>query len=331
MPVIDVHTHMFGPGWKAMYLKYGGAGNTVKRRKNGQEYLTVNGKPDLTMPPAILDYDLFVKGLNKNGVDVAIISLTTPNVYWGSAEISSKTARVVNDEMADAQNVHPDRLRFIASLPWEYPTLAIDELNRALERGAVGVMVLAHVNDRHLIDPHFAPIWQEIDRHHLPVLVHPTAPYGLKEAEYDIEQRLLVASVGFMFDTTLAIMRIVLNGFLDRYPNIKIIASHGGGYVPFVASRLDMFFRLRPDIADTGVQISEEPTEYLKRIYYDAILYRQDALQMCLDLAGPDHVLFGSDYPMPADFGILHELTKSVPTDQSNAIRAGNAQRIFNL
>lgn len=331
MPVIDVHTHMFGAAWKRMYLEHGGEGNTIARREDGREYLIIDGEPNLIFPPAILDYDLFVEGLNERGIDIAVMSLTTPNVYWGTAEASDQTARAVNDEMAEAQTAYPDRLRHLASLPWEHPDMAVAELRRALNNGAVGVMVLAHINQRHLTDELFAPVWREIDRHGLPVLVHPTTPFGAAEADYHIERRFLIASVGYPFDTTLAITRMVTHGFLDTYPDIKIIASHGGGYVPFIASRLDLFFRARPDASDPAVAITEEPSKYFARLYYDAIVYRADALQMCLDLAGAGHVLFGSDYPMPADFTILHDLTKSLPADQSKAVRGENALRLFNL
>jgi aminocarboxymuconate-semialdehyde decarboxylase len=331
MTVIDVHTHMFGTAWRRMYLEHGGEGNTIARREDGREYLIIDGEPNLVFPPAILDYDLFVKGLDESRVDIAIMSLTTPNVHWGSAETSAETARLVNDEMAEAQAAYPDRLRFLASLPWEYPELAVAELERSRAKGAVGVMVLAHINHRHLTDPLFEPVWQAIDRHGLPVLVHPTTPFGAAEVDYHLERRFLIASVGYTFDTTLAITRIVSHGFLDRYPNMKIIASHGGGYVPFIASRLDLFFRAGQGVANPTIALTEEPTEYLGRLYYDAVVYRGDALQMCINLAGADHVLFGSDFPMPADFGILHDLTTALPDDQSKAIRGRNALRIFKL
>src|SRR4029077_8715574 len=107
-----------------------------------------------------------------------IVSLTCPNVYWGGRDVSLKAAQVVNDDMAGAPGAHPRRIRGLCSLPCEYPDAAVSELSRACDRGAVGVMVLANIAGRTLTDPLFAPVWAEIDRRALPVLVHPTAPPG---------------------------------------------------------------------------------------------------------------------------------------------------------
>jgi predicted TIM-barrel fold metal-dependent hydrolase len=97
------------------------------------------------------------------GVDVCIVSLTCPNCYWGGPEVSLQAARIMNDDMAAARTAHPDRLRWFASLPWQYPQLALPELERALAAGASGVMVLANIDGRPLTDDAFATIWSAID------------------------------------------------------------------------------------------------------------------------------------------------------------------------
>ena len=141
--------------------------------------------------------------MDAAGIDVSIVSLTCPNVYWGGEDVSSEAARESNASMAEAQRVHGDRIRWFASLPWEYPERAVEELARSCDEGAVGVMVIANVAGRSLTEPAFAPIWAEIDRRALPVLVHPGEPPGadlMDMGSYDLSW-----SVGFMFDTTLAI------------------------------------------------------------------------------------------------------------------------------
>jgi len=215
----------------------------IGRWDSGIEYMLVDGVPELNFVPELIDYKLRIKGMDKGRVDLAIVSLTSPNVYFGTSDVSAEVARLINDDMAAAQRAYPDRIRFFCSLPWQYPDLALAELDRAVKLGAVGVMVLAHIRERQLIDPHFAPIWAEIDRRTLPVLVHPTTPYGATESGIQ-NVRYLLASLGFTYDTTLAICQLVMTGFLEKYPNLKIIASHGGGYIPYVASRIDMFYRL---------------------------------------------------------------------------------------
>src|SRR5690606_12336864 len=128
-------------------------------------------------------------------------SLTSPNVFWGSGRQSLEAARLVNDDMAEQQMRYPERIRFFCSIPWQHPKLAVAELRRACdELGAVGVMQLANVDGASLTNRLFAPVWKEIDKRGLPVLIHPSAPPGTKDL--DVMKYNLIASVGFMFDTS---------------------------------------------------------------------------------------------------------------------------------
>src|SRR5262245_11522582 len=243
MPVIDVHTHMLNAQWLALLRECGAPKYTVSRSLEDQETILSEGAQFLTPMPAHLDYELRLKHMDDARVDIAIVSLTAPNVFFGDAEGSNAAARLVNDDMAAAQKMWPDRIRWLASLPWEHPAVAIAELARAHRNGAVGVMVLANINGRPLTDPAFAPIWQAIDALTLPVLVHPTTPPGAGQMQ--LNEFMLASAVGFMFDTTLAIARMIFAGFLDVYPNLKIIASHAGAALPYIIGRLDPMHRMR--------------------------------------------------------------------------------------
>src|SRR5262249_16666799 len=150
-------------------------------------------------------------------------------------------------------------------------------LERGCANGAVGVMVLANINGRSLTEPAFAPVWKAIDRRGLPVLVHPTTPPGYRDM--DLEGHSLTGSVGFMFDTSLAIGRMIFDGFFDAFPNLRIIASHGGGALPYIVGRLDRCFEMDPA---RRLKIARAPSTYLRQICYDAVTYRQEALQMCV-------------------------------------------------
>jgi aminocarboxymuconate-semialdehyde decarboxylase len=327
MAVIDVHTHMFGNAWLDMLKKHGGTTYESKHMRDGRDYLVEKGSPACAFEVEAFDYAARVKQMDRHGIDVAIVSLTSPNVHWGGPEISAQTARLCNDEMAEGQAAHPDRIRWFASIPWEYPDAALAELERAIAKGAAGVMVIANINGKHLIDPLFTPVWKELDRLAFPVLLHPTAPFGAKEAEFGIE-RILMPGAGFMYDTTLAVSRMAVDGFLDRHSDVKIIVSHGGGYLPFIAGRLDVFFNVETLVK---MKIVTPPSEYLSRLYYDAIVYDKGALDLVVDLAGPDKVLFGTDLPMPADPDKLYAVIASRGPDEAAAILGGNAARIFGL
>jgi aminocarboxymuconate-semialdehyde decarboxylase len=325
-PVVDVHTHMLSEAWLDLLERAGGR-YRLAAVPGGQRAVTVGGAPFMTLTPGMLDYDMRVRAMDAAGVDVAIVSLTCPNVYFGDEAVSARAARVVNDDMAQAQGRYPDRLRFLASLPWQYPDAALAELERAAGRGAVGVMVLANVAGASLTDARFAPIWAEVDRRALPVLVHPSAPPGVEAM--DMTAYNLVASLGFAFDTTLAIGRMVLDGFLDRYPHLSLIAAHGGGALPYLKGRLDQWHRSFPACRE---RIAEVPSRYLERLYYDAVVYERAAIDMCLATAGSEHLLYGSDYPHNVGdmAGCLARVDGLAPADAAR-VRGANAVRLFRL
>ena len=327
MTVIDIHTHMFGNAWRDMLGKHGKPDYDTKPQPDNRDYLMEKGAPACALEVEAFDYDLRVRAQDRDGIDIGIVSLTSPNVYWGGEAVSCETARLANDEMAAGQTAYPDRIRWFASLPWEYPEQALIELQRARKNGAVGVMVLAHINKLDLIDPLLQPIWRELDRLAFPVLLHPTAPFGTADANFGRE-RILMPGLGFMFDTTLAIARMIVDGFFDRFPNVKIIASHAGGYLPYVAGRIDMFFGVEPL---AKMAITEAPSTYLENIYYDSIVYNPGGLDLCLEVSSPSMVMFGTDFPMPCDIPRLKELAGRYPKDQADAIMSGNAARLFGL
>ena len=183
MPVIDVHTHMLNKEWLELLRRHGRPRYSVQKSMDAAEGIFLDGAPFMTPQPGHFDYDTRVRAMDEAHVDIAILSLTCPNVYWGEAEVSHDAARIVNDDMARAEKAYPGRIRWMASLPWQYPERAVAELKRACDHGAVGVMVLANIDGRSLTDPLFEPVWQEIDRRALPVLVHPTAPPGTPEMD----------------------------------------------------------------------------------------------------------------------------------------------------
>ncbi len=326
-PVIDVHTHNYTEGWLKLIRERGGPDYAIRESVDSPLTLFHRGASFGPLTPAHFDFDLRVKNMKAAGVDLAIVTLSAPSAFWGGAQISAEAARIANDEFAAAQTAHPDHFRWMATLPWEYPEAAVAELDRVVKLGALGVLVLGNVNGYHLTDPQFAPIWQAIDDRALPVLLHPTVPPGAEAL--DLSRYALVGSIGFMVDTSVAVTRMLFDGFFDRFPNLKLIASHAGGTLPYVAGRLD---RVYETAARARVRIARPPSEYLRHIYYDAVCYRQDALQMCVDVGGEGHVLYGSDYPFNfGDMAGCLARVDALATPAREKVRGANALRIFGL
>src|ERR1041384_5497643 len=230
--------------------------------------------------------------------------------------------------MAEQATARPDRIRWLASIPWQYPDNAKAELARAVKAGAVGVMQLANVAGAELTDEKFAPVWSEIDALGLPVLIHPGTPPGM--AAMNLGAYGLVPPIGFMIDTTLAFSRMIFSGFLDRYPHVKLIAAHGGATLPYLAGRLDRCHEMIPACASV---IKEKPSEYLKRIWYDTVVYDQRALEMCIAVAGSaDRVLYGSDYPHNiGDMAGCLARVDALPGAQAKRVRGAAARELFGL
>jgi aminocarboxymuconate-semialdehyde decarboxylase len=229
--------------------------------------------------------------------------------------------------MARAQKTWPDRIRWFASLPWQHEALALQELERACDAGAVGVMVLANIGGKSLTDKHFEKIWKAIDDRALPVLVHPSAPPGSKAL--GMHEFQLTAPIGFTFDTSLAIARCIYDGFFDRYAKLKLIASHGGGALPYLVGRLDICWH---NIPAASSKTKQPPSEYMRRIYVDSVVFQQSVLNLCVEVCGEDNVLYGSDYPhtigdMPGCLARVNAL----PDKIKSKVRGGNAHRIFRL
>jgi aminocarboxymuconate-semialdehyde decarboxylase len=326
MPVIDVHTHMLNHTWVETIREHGGPAYSVKEL-GGQQVIHMYGAPFMTLMPGMFDYAMRIDNMDKAGVDIAIVSLTCPSVYWGNEVLSCDTARMMNDDMRAQQAIWPDRIRWFATLPWQYPERAVAELERAHGAGAVGVFVAANISGLSLTDPILAPVWEAIDAKGLPVLVHPSAPPGVQEM--DVFSYNLVASVGFMFDTTLAVSRMIFDGFFDRYQQLKIIAGHGGGYLPYLSGRLDICYENMPPCREN---IDRLPSSYLPQIYYDSVVFTQEALNLCASVAGEDHLLYGSDYPHNiGDMAGCLSRVDALPARVRDKARGANAQRIFNL
>jgi aminocarboxymuconate-semialdehyde decarboxylase len=266
--------------------------------------------------------------MDAAGVDLALISLSSPNAYLAEREHSVKAAQAANDEFAAAAAKYPTRIKWMTSLPWGFPADAVAELKRTQRAGAIGVCMLTNIVGTPLTDESYRPIWSEIEAMGLPVFIHPTLPkadYGLL-----VGGGALANAIGFTTETSLCFARMIFEGFLDRFPRLKLIACHGGGTLPYLAARFD---RVWEQMSGATKPSRERPSHYIKhRLYYDAILYDQETLAHLVSYVDKDRVMYGSDYPfslgdMP---GILARVDKLAARDRE-AVRAGNALKLFGI
>lgn len=330
MALIDVHTHILSREYVDRLAAHGSRRYELRTDVEGRIVVIRGGARFMTLTPPMFDPELRLAAMDEAGVEIELLSYTCPNCYWAEGKRAEELVRVMNDHLAEVAAKWPDRFRGLASVPLQDVDLALREVERAVDGlGLAGLIILANVNDTPLDDPRFEPFWAALDARRLPVLLHPTIPPGVEAMGMD--RYALVPSVGFMIDTTLAVSRMVFAGVFERYPNWPLIVSHAGATLPFIAGRLDQCHRFIPE---ARARISRPPSEYLRRLYYDTVTYDVEALRLALRLAGPERLLYGSDYPhnigdMPGCAERIEALP--IPESEKTMIRSGNARRLFRL
>lgn len=319
--VVDVHTHMYSHGWvKAVQ---DAADPTFSIGPNNA--LIYRGGSIGRMTPPMLDWDLRIKDMDAANVDVGLISLTAPNVYWGTRAQSVAAARSINDDFAAAQKKYDGRVRWFASLPFQHLDDALAELRRAKANGAIGVCTLTNILGTPLTAPQYRPILRECAAMQMPIFVHPTTPFtdGMGLADFGLGN-----TIGFTSETSLCFARLILEGVLDELPNLDFIACHGGGAFPYLAARFDIMW----ERTMSPRKNQAPPSTYLRRLWYDSIVYDQSTLEFLVERVGADRVLYGSDYPFSiGDMQGVLTRVDALPDEPRSAIRSGNAERLFDL
>jgi aminocarboxymuconate-semialdehyde decarboxylase len=279
---------------------------------------------------------------------VLTLSLPGPELL-GGPELSPELARIANDDMAAIVAKHPRKFpAFVASLPMNNVPAALEEMDRAIGAlGARGVQILTNVNGRPLDEPELFPVFERITGHHdLPIWMHPARPATRADYTNEPKSRYEIWQVlGWPYETSAAMARIVFSGLFDRLPNMRIITHHCGGMLPYFSGRAEtLWAQLGSRTADEDYgailkRMSKPPIEYFRMFYGDTVLGGSaSALRCGLDFFGADKVVFASDCPFDPEGGpmFLREGIRSIEdlnlseTDKRK-IYFGNALRLMRL
>ncbi|MCW2366449.1 aminocarboxymuconate-semialdehyde decarboxylase [Sphingobium sp. B7D2B] len=326
VPVIDVHTHNFTPRWVEMLRKHPDADTSLLPTKP-DETISYRGAPIVRLAPDMTDLDMRIAAMDKAGVDIAIISLTAPNVFWSTREVAIQTAREVNDDFAAAEKKYPGRIKWMASLPWQYPDAAIEELARVRGMGAAGLCLITNMVGMLPDNEHFHPVWKAVEESGLPAFIHPTVPM-VDIKKWGVESFGLANTIGFTSDTALVYARFILTGFMDKFEGLKLIACHGGGTLPYLIARMDKMW----ENTTSRRLVNKPPSAYFRKFWYDAIVYDQPTLEFLVKQVGEDRVLYGSDYPFSIqDMVGVKARVSALPPVQRDKILGTNAQQLFKI
>jgi aminocarboxymuconate-semialdehyde decarboxylase len=284
----------------------------------GQTIITHRGARFFGVTPAMTDVSKRLEDMDRVGIDVEVVSLSTPNVFFADADHQPAVARMINDSYAELIAQHPARFKGFASIPMDAPDAALHELHRAIDELKLnGVILLSNIGGRPLTSPDYRPFFEEANRMKLCIFLHPMIP----AASDAFREYVLGPIVGFPFDTTLAVARMCYDGMFAELPDIRWIIGHLGGAVPYLMERMDNGFR---DFADCRVKIDQLPSVYLKRLYYDTVAFSPHTLKMVREMVGADHMVMGSDYPH-----LLGSIDRAVSSIESLQISETEKQQMF--
>uniref|UniRef100_A0AAU1U1K9 Amidohydrolase n=1 Tax=Streptomyces sp. NBC_00119 TaxID=2975659 RepID=A0AAU1U1K9_9ACTN len=327
-PTIDVHAHVLLPQIEALVdgLPGHAEAKALDARRNGPDALKVNGPMIGERIARLTDPTVRLAAMDAQDVDVQLVSPSPSHYhYWADEETAEKVYRLANEATAAHCSAAPDRLRGIGLVPLQHPEQAVHALDHALEQGLSGVEISSHAPGRELSDPAYEPLWARAQETGAIVFLH---PFGCTLDER-LDQWYLSNSLGQPTENAVALSHLIFSGVLDRHPGLRLIAAHGGGYLPTHIGRADHAWRARPDARTCR----ETPSRYLGRLYFDSLVHDPYVLRELVRVAGADRVLLGSDFPfdMGADDPLGALRAARLSHADFDAVRGGNAAALLRL
>jgi len=309
---IDVHAHCAFP--QAMAL----AGQKVGQGVN---------RPDLVIGDTLQQR---LADMDAQGIDMEALSI---NAYWYTQprDVAEKIIEIQNQGLAELCARTPERFVAFASVALQFPDLAAQQLEHGMKKlGLRGAAVGGSVGGKELADPLFHPFWRKAEELGALVFIHPTGTPELRgrlQGNGGLEN-----TIGNPLETTLALSHLIFEGTLDRFPGLKICAAHGGGYLPSYAPRSDHICLTFPERC-AAVQLKKKPTEYLKQLYFDALVFTPEALRHLAAQVGTSQLVMGTDYPFPWEKRAVDHIlgTPELSDAERVALLGGNAARLLGI
>jgi len=319
---VDCQSHLFAPELVKFMLKR--KEQPYAYEKDGATYVVV-GEWHRRLRDNHMDVDAKIAAMDEAGIEMTALSINDPGPELFGAE-GREASRIVNDFIAGVVRDHPDRFFGLMTLPLQDMDLALEELERGVEKlGMKGILLYSNLDGAFPDEPQFRPLFAEAERRGIPVLLHPAYPVTYDETK----AYSLTGGLGLMFDTTIALARLILGGVLEEHPNLKLVCPHVGGALPYLIGRLDHQTQVLGRGAD---KITKPPSEYVKGIYLDAVSPIGLAIRYGVDFVGADRMLYSSDHPWVDPKLIAGQVQSIGLSDEDEAKVFGeNARRLFNL
>lgn len=281
-------------------------------------------------PPSRTSLADRIRAMDEQGIDVEALSI---NAFWYGADRDTAEAliKMQNEKLVELCAANPDRFVAFASVALQHPELAARQLEDAVKKlGLRGAAIGGSVEGEELSNPKFHPFWAKAEELGCLIFMHP-------QAQPDFDKRLrgnggLLNTIGNPLETTIALSHLIYEGTLDRFPGLKLCAAHGGGYMPSYAARSDQICTTFPDRC-AAVPLKKKPTEYLKQLYYDAMVFTPQGLRHLAGEVGVSQIMLGTDYPFPwTKVAVDHILnTPGFSDDEKTAMLGDTAAKLLRI
>jgi aminocarboxymuconate-semialdehyde decarboxylase len=329
--VVDLHCHYLNPavGAKTAHHNLGQYDPT----EIFADALTreTNVKQMKTRAPKLTGVTERLKDMDRMGVDIqAICPAPYQFFYWAEAAYGAELAREVNEGIAQIAADRPDRFVGMGSVPLQDAQLAIRELNYCVKKlGMRGIEICTNVNGKNLTDPSLKldKFFARCEELGVLIFMH---PLGYTQADR-LTHHYFNNVIGNPLDSTVAVSHLIFDGVMARYPKLKFLVAHGGGFIAHYWARMDHAWRARPDCRTV---IKQPPSSFLEKFHFDTITFDPEMLKRLIDRFGADHVVLGTDYPYDMGeedpLGLIAQV-KRLPRASRELIQGGNAARLLNI
>jgi aminocarboxymuconate-semialdehyde decarboxylase len=237
-----------------------------------------------------------LREMDEQGIDVEAISIN-PSWYRLDRDKAAEVVKINNETLTELCAAHPDRFVGFASLSLQFPDLAVQQLEHAIKKlGMRGIAIGGSVAGEEFSDAKFHPVWAKAEELGILIFIHPQSTPELSNRFKG--NGWLANTIGNPLDTTIALSHLIFEGTLDKFPGLKVCSAHGGGFLPSYAPRSDNCLRVAPEM-DTGVKLKKKPTEYMRDMYYDTLVFTDEALRHLAAEVGVERLVIGTDHPIP--------------------------------
>ena len=289
---VDIHCHIHVPEADEMLLKLSPGDSGRKMVDTNPITKEINTALQQKIMPQLTDPEVRLKDMDHQGIDVQAISTSPFHYNYGyDVDFTRETSRVVNDRIAEVAATQPDRFVGLGTVPLQNCELAIAELDRCVdELGFKGVEISTNVNGQDLTRAGLEKFFARCEEKDVMIFIHPIGTSYVDR----MDDHYFRNTIGHPVESALAVGHLIFDGYLERYPGLKICVAHGGGYIPAYAGRFDHPHALRDDCRQV---ISKPPSEYLKKFYFDSVVFTEHQLRYLIETWGADHIVMGTDYP----------------------------------